>query len=75
MRTVRGRSVAAISPGDMAYADEFDEISLYAVIAVPQSAAADPYDNSVSAVTVRLGETYITHTLAHRGCNVVRCEL
>jgi hypothetical protein len=35
----------------------------------------DTYDNSVCAVTAHLGETYITHTLAHRGCNVVRCEL
>jgi hypothetical protein len=32
---VRERSVAAVPPDDLAYANEFDEISLYAVIAVP----------------------------------------
>jgi hypothetical protein len=67
-----------IAPGDLAACDWYDELSLYAIIAVPRSTLVDPHDNRVSAVEVSAHDdaaAHITHTLAHRGCNVIAYEV
>lgn len=74
MSQARRRSGVTIAPGDLATWSLGDDAMLYTIIAVPRAAERDPYDAGTSAVAVNPADrtgAYVTHTLAHRGCNVI----